>query len=130
MQVELPLTLAVLVTMHRGEITSWGAGGELELISPGGRVTCRELLASQVKVQASRASLHFAQSPERVEVDAERVTLALPAGEYAVSAPAEAEITVDSVPAASRQIIVRAAVARILASQRPLSLTDEGGCGS
>jgi hypothetical protein len=134
LQVDLPDGLAgelvVVVNVKRGEITSWGAGGELELRCRGGRVTCRELVAARVQVRASRASLHFAQPPKRVRVDADSATVSVPAGAYAVTAPTGAEITVTQQPEADREIIVRAADVRVLAAQAPLSLTDEAGCGS
>jgi hypothetical protein len=122
--------LVVVVKVRRGEITSWGAGGSLELRSRSGSVTCRELVADTVKVKAERVSLHFAEPPQRLEVDADKATVLVPAGDYAVTAPAAAEVTVTRLPAATRAIIVRAGDARILAAQSPLSLTDEAGCGS
>ncbi len=130
MQIDLPDGLVVEVELERGEVTSWGAGGVLSLVSAAGSVTCRELIASQVHARASRVSLHFAQPPQQVEVDAERATVAVPGGEYEVSAPAAAEITVLPVAGAAHSISVRAADARILASQAPLQLTDEAASGS
>jgi hypothetical protein len=133
LQIDLPAgpagELVVVVKVRRGEITSWGAGGDLELRSRKGRVTCRELVARRVRVRASWVSLHFSQEPQHVEIDAGRVTVSVPAGDYAVTAPPAAEVTVIRQPAAERQIIVRGAAVRILAGQSPLSLTDEGGCG-
>jgi hypothetical protein len=134
LQVDLPEglegELVVDVKVRRGDITSWGAGGELELRCRSGRVTCRELVASRVEVKAERVSLHFEQAPQHVRVDADRVTLSVPAGEYAVTAPPHAEVTVTRQPAAGREIVVKAADVRILAGESPLRLTDEGGCGS
>jgi hypothetical protein len=134
LQVDLPNGLAgefvVVVKVKRGEITSWGAGGDLELRCRRGRITCRELIAGQVEVRASHVSLHFAQPPKRVWVDADTVTVSVPAGAYAVTAPTGTEITVTQQPDAEREIIVRAAAVRVLAAQTPLSLTDEAGCGS
>jgi hypothetical protein len=130
LQVDLPDGLTVHVELERGEITSWGAGGVLSMVSAAGSVTCRELTASQVQARASRVSLHFAQAPQRVEVDAERATVSVPAGEYAVFAPPGAEITVSPTPDAPSEITVRAADVRILASQAPLQLTEEGAGGS
>jgi hypothetical protein len=134
LQVDLPDGLAgelvVLVKVKRGEITSWGAGGELELGCRRGRVTCRELVAGRVRARASRVSLHFAEPPKRVRIDAGSATVSVPAGAYAVTAPRGAEITVTQQPDSDRRILVRAAEVRILAAQTPLSLTDEAGRGS
>jgi hypothetical protein len=134
LQIDLPAgpagELVVVVKVRHGEITSWGAGGGLELRAKKGRVTCRDLVARSVRVWASRVSLHFAEPPQRVEVTAQSVTVAVPAGEYAVTAPSGAEVTVTQQPAADREIIVRAAEVRVLASESPLSLTDQTGSGS
>jgi hypothetical protein len=130
LQVDLPDGLTVQVTLDRGEITSWGAGGVLSLVSAAGSVTCRELTAPEVRASASRVSLHFAQPPKGVEVDAEQATVSVPGGEYAVTAPPGAEVTLSPSPDAPAKITVRAADARILASQAPLKLTDEAASGS
>ena len=130
LQIDLPPGLTTLVQLRRGEITSWGAAGELSLFVADGVVTCRELQATAAHVRAPRASLHFASSPERVEVFADRAVVAVPAGAYAVSAPDTAEVTVPLDPASARVIVVRAAAARVLAAADPLRLTDEQGVGS
>lgn len=130
LQIDLPPGIGATVKLDRGEITSWGAGGELDLVVRAGGVTCRELRASVVNVRAPNVSLHFAAAPVRVEVDADRVVVALPASAYAVSAPDASEITVSQDEAAACVVIVRAAQARVLAAADPLRLTGEDGAGS
>jgi hypothetical protein len=134
LQVDLPAgpagELVVVVKVRRGEITSWGAGGDLDLRSKTGRVTCRELEVVRVRVRGSRVSLHFSLAPQLVEVVAEEATVSVPAGEYAVTAPSGADVTVIERPDADRRIIVRGAKVRVLAAQSPLRLTDETAAGS
>jgi hypothetical protein len=131
-QVDIPEAsqLRTLVEVSRGEVTSWGAGGQLELLCDGGTVTCRELVADRVLVRAARISLHFAAAPRRVDARGEQITVTAPAGEYAVDAPPDAQVSVDRQPESDREIVVRGTDVRVLASQSPLRLTDEPGCAS
>ncbi|HEX4015819.1 MAG TPA: hypothetical protein VHX15_03700 [Frankiaceae bacterium] len=126
LRIDLPDGLDVTVLLRRGEITSWGAGGELTLRSPHGRVSCRELVCRTLDVQAAQANLHFAAPPERVEVSAPACVLALPGGPYAVTAPPGAQIEVQQNASAGRHIRVSAADTRILAATAPLSVRGDG----
>lgn len=128
LQVDLPADLIVRVRVRRGQITSWGAGGDLTLVS-GDRVACRELRATIATARGREVSLHFAAAPQRVAVEAGRAVIALPGGPYAVTAPAGAEVTVPREAGALREIIVRALDARVLAAARPLDLTGEQAAG-
>lgn len=125
LRIDLPDGFGAAVTLGRGEITSWGAGGDLVLHSPAGRVSCRELTSRSVLVRAEYANLHFAAIPQRVEVSAPDCVLALPAAGYAVSAPDGAEIEVDQAPESARQIIVSGGAARILVAKPPIRLRSE-----
>ena len=125
LRIDLPEGLKVRVDIGRGEITSWGAGGELALTSRAGRVSCRELTCRTLVVQAQHANVHFAAAPERVDVVASGCVLALPGGPYSVTAPPDAEIEVAQAPEAVRRITVSGGVARILAQAAPLSLRSE-----
>ena len=117
--------LAVEVRVGRGEITSWGAGGELALTCPDGSVTCRELTARVLRVRSERVNVHFAAEPELVEIDADEVTVALPGGPYEVAAPDGAEVTVVQLQGSARRVNVRALRARVLSAQTPLRLTSD-----
>jgi hypothetical protein len=125
LRIDLPDGWEVTVELRRGEITSWGAGGELSLTSPAGRVSCRELVCRTLSVQAENANLHFAAPPERVDVAAPLCVLALPGGPYSVTAPPGAQIEVAQAPASGRDIIVSGGQARIVAATAPLSLLGD-----
>jgi hypothetical protein len=119
LRIDLPDGLDVRVELRRGEITSWGAGGELELTSRAGRVSCRELICRTLAVRAEHANLHFAAPP---------CVLALPGGPYSVAAPPGAQIEVAQAPATGREITVSGASGgkiRILAATAPLSLRGD-----
>ncbi len=125
LRIDLPAGLDVTVELRRGEITSWGAGGELALFSSGGRVSCRELICRTLTVRAARANLHFATAPDRVDVTASACVLALPGGPYAVTAPPHALIEVEQAADSGRRITITGADARVLASTAPLSLRGD-----
>lgn len=125
LRIDLPEGLNVRVDIGRGEITSWGAGGDLTLCSRAGRVSCRELTCRTLVVQAQQANLHFAAAPEHVDVVAPACVLALPGGPYSVTAPPGAQIEVTQAPEAVHRITVSAGEARILAQAAPLSLRSE-----
>jgi hypothetical protein len=128
LRIDLPDGLDVTVELRRGEISSWGAGGELALTSRAGRVSCRELVCRTLIVRAQQANLHFAASPERVDVVAPDCVLALPGGPYSVTAPPGAQIEVAQEPATGREITVAGERASIFAATAPLSLRgDEPG---
>lgn len=125
LRIDLPDDLDVRVELRRGEITSWGAGGELALTNRAGRVSCRELIARTLAVRAEHANLHFATPPERVDVVAPTCVLALPGGPYSVTAPPGAQIEVAQAPATGREIRVcgvSGGKVRVLAATAPLSL--------
>jgi hypothetical protein len=125
LRIDLPAGLQVQVRLGRGDITSWGAGGELSLSSRKGRVSCRELHAAAVVVVARDANLHFAQPPRRVDVDAPHILIALPGGPYTVTAPPGTPIEVAQFPGSGHEITVRGGEARILAATAPIRLDIE-----
>jgi hypothetical protein len=124
LRIDVPDVVDVTVALGRGEITSWGAGCRLTMTT-GGRVSCRELTSQTVHATARYVNLHFAAAPEHVVVDAPDSVLALPPGEYAVTAPPNAQIEVDQAPAARRHIEVHGGRTRVLASKPPLDLRRE-----
>jgi hypothetical protein len=124
---DLPPQLRVQVRLRFGEITSWGAGGELDLVAEPGRVTCRELRSPVAHVRGERVNLHFAAPPQQVEVAAERATVTLPPGPYTITAPPSAEVSAGraATPDVSRgTVTVHADDVRILAAAAPLLLID------
>jgi hypothetical protein len=124
---ELPPELRVEVRLRHGEITSWGARGELDLVAKPGRVICRELACPAARVRGQRVSLHFAAPPQQVDVVAQQATVTLPSGPYTITAPASAEVTIPraaSPDAAVGTVVVRAADARLLAAQAPIPLAE------
>lgn len=125
LRIDLPDGVDVTVELRRGEITSWGAGGELDLASRAGRVSCRELRCRTLTVRAARANLHFASPPERVEVTAPSCVLALPGGPYRVTAPAGALIEVEQAAETGGRVRVCGTDVRILAATAPLSLRGD-----
>ncbi len=114
--------------MNSGQITSWGADGDLELAVRSGDVACRELRGQVVTVRAPSVNVHFAAAPRLVDVDCEQAIVVLPGGPYALSVPAAAQVTVPRAPYTSAdapRVRVRGAEVRILASSAPLRLTGE-----
>ena len=124
LRIDLPDGVDVTVELRRGEITSWGAAGELALTSTAGRVSCRELSCRTLVVRAEYANLHFAAPPERVDVLAPHCVLALPGGPYSVTAPG-AQIEVAQASGTGREITVAGGRARILAATAPLRLGSD-----
>ena len=128
LRIDLPDGVDVSVALHRGEITSWGAGGVLTLTNRAGRVSCRELSCRTLQVRAAQARLHFAAPPERVDVSAGACVLALPGGPYSVTAPPGSHIEVPQAPATGREITVAGGAGvqvRIVAATAPLNLRGD-----
>jgi hypothetical protein len=128
LRVDIPAGLAVRVRVASGQITSWGADGDLQLTVRDGSVACRELRGQVVSVRAPKVNLHFASSPRMVDVECGQAIVVLPGGPYALSVPALAEVTVprstDAAGGAPR-IRVHGAEVKVLASSAPLRLTEE-----
>lgn len=110
-QVDVPPGVRVEAEVGRGDLTLWGAGGDLQLTVGQGILVARDLVASAVRASnaAGEVNLHFAAVPELVEATSGTgpVLLVLPAGSYAVDADDSAEVTVAVDPAAARRIRTR-----------------------
>jgi hypothetical protein len=137
LRIDLPTGMTVRVRLARGQITSWGADGDLDLAVSRGSVACRELRSQVAIVRAPEVNLHFAAVPRLVDVDCEHAILALPGGPYALAVPPGAEVTVtpsSGDPAGVPRIRVQGKRVqgkdvRVLASSEPLRLTGESADG-
>lgn len=128
LRIDLPAGMSVQVRQRRGQITSWGAEGDLDLAVRRGSVACRELRSQVARIRAPGVNLHFAAIPQLVEVSCEQAVVALPGGPYSVSAPAGAEVTVPRTQGFAQQpprIQISGHDVRVLAAATPLRLTGE-----
>jgi hypothetical protein len=132
LRIDLPAGMTVRVRLARGQITSWGADGDLDLTTRRGSVACRELRSRVAVVRAAGVNLHFSEVPKLVDVVCEQAIIALPGGPYALAVPPDAEVTVTAAasdaPDAPR-IRVQGEDVRVLASSSPLRLTGESADG-
>jgi hypothetical protein len=128
-QLDVPLGVPVQARVKRGDVTMWGAAGDLELSVSRGIVAGRELTAATVRVQCPRGevNLHFAEPP--LEVDAESrsapVRIVLPSGEYVVDAasPQAAEVTVATGESGHRiRAASRTSSVSVLAAEAPKTI--------
>jgi hypothetical protein len=96
-QLDVPAGLRVRARVDDGDLTLWGAGGELDLEVAAGVLAGRDLTAASVRAVNSggEVNLHFAGRPEVVEARARGpVLVVLPGGPYRVDSDAAAEVTV------------------------------------
>ncbi len=130
LRVDVPSGACVEVDVRRGQITSWGADGDLALNVADGKVTCRELRAGTAAVTAPDVNVHFAVAPQRLTVAAAQAVVVVPQAPYALDVPIGAEVTVPIDPQAARSIAVKGDDVRVLAAMNPLELTPDAGNGS
>jgi hypothetical protein len=126
LMLDLPPELAVTVRLRQGDVTSWGAGNDLDVRARPGRFICRELLASSVRGRAEAISLHFAAAPTSVDAAGDSVVVTVPPGPYAIDAPAGAEVTADATAVAvpAGRLVARGRDVRLLTAVDPLPLAE------
>jgi hypothetical protein len=104
-----------------GDLTLWGADGDLDLTVGTGILAGRELAASSVRARAGdgEINLHFRAVPAAVDARCGRgsVLLVVPAGRYRLSTEAgsstDVEVTVDDDPAALPQLVAATSSGRV-----------------
>jgi hypothetical protein len=110
-QIDVPAGLVVEAEITRGDLTLWGAAGDLDLTVGKGILMGRDLAGPTVRARNGdgEVNLHFAEVPTLVDARSETgpVLLVLPPAPYAVDADAAAEVTVAVDAAASARIRTR-----------------------
>jgi hypothetical protein len=127
-RLKLPKATPVRAEVRRGEVTLWGSGGDLVLVTETGTVAGRELRGARVHARSGSGdvSLHFAGAPQAVSAtsDTGSVTVVLPGGPYKVEAetadPGAADVAVPALPCAVRTVTARSRTGRVrVASPAP-----------
>lgn len=116
LRLRLPPATPVRVELRAGEISMWGAAGDLVLVTETATIAARELSGQRVTARTATGdvSLHFTGAPARLAVTGGpgAITVVLPDGQYAVEVesadPASpARVDLDTDPAAPNRILVR-----------------------
>ncbi|SNQ49784.1 conserved hypothetical protein [Frankia canadensis] len=120
-QLAVPPGTRLRAEVLSGEITLWGFGGELSLVTRDGTIAGRELGAGPVAARShgGDVTLHFAAPPDAVHArsDTGLVTVMLPDAEYGVQTeagdPRGVDLELTPVPGAARQIVTRTVSGRV-----------------
>jgi hypothetical protein len=120
----VPPRTRVRAEVRSGEITLWGAGGELSLVTRGGTIAGRELGGGPVTARSRQGdvNLHFSEPPADVRATSETgmVTIVLPDTAYAVEVetadPGAATVEVPASRDAARHVLARSVSGRVRVS--------------
>jgi hypothetical protein len=111
--VTVPVSLAVTVVDHAGQVTVSGVAGAVDVTASAGEVQGRDLRAPNVRIEASAGAvdLAFAAPPDDVTAHSKAgaVTVSVPHGTYSVDASSKAgarTVDVPDDPAAARRLKV------------------------
>lgn|GEM_PF-3099419 len=116
LRLRLPPATPARVELRSGEISLWGAAGDLVLVTETATIAARELSGAEVTARSAGGdiSLHFTDQPRRLAVTGGRgaITVVLPDGRYAVEIEAAdpaspTRVDVDTDPAAPSAILIR-----------------------
>ncbi|WP_236707299.1 MULTISPECIES: hypothetical protein [Frankia] len=117
----VPPRVRVRAEVLAGEITLWGVGGELSLVTRDGTIAGRELTRGPVAARSrdGDVNLHFSEPPDGVRAQSETgmVTVMLPDGEYGVEVetadPGAADVELTPSAHAACQVVARSVSGRV-----------------
>ncbi|WP_018634986.1 DUF4097 family beta strand repeat-containing protein [Parafrankia elaeagni] len=120
-KLKLPRGTKVRAEVRTGEITLWGAAGDLLLVTESGGITGRELTGSRISArsQSGDVNLHFDGPPDNLSAvsDDGMVTLVLPEADYGIEVetgnPQLAGVELPSVPGSGRRVLARSLAGRV-----------------
>ncbi|MCM3886412.1 hypothetical protein [Frankia sp. R82] len=120
-RLQVPPGTRVRAELFTGEITLWGVGGELSLVTRDGTIAGRELGAGPVAARSrdGDVNLHFSRPPRDVHAQSDTglVTVMLPDERYDVAVesgdPRGVELNLTAVPGAAHRVVTRTVSGRV-----------------